>query len=150
MGEIAREAKLQHLENRLVDGFELIEKRREEGIDVSALEAFWIHLLDQYEELLEREDPAPQIQRIKDIRPKRCSGCNGLILWRFTTAGARMPLDAEITEQEGRGVYVLEGDEYCKPYDPLFYGTTAQRHMNHWTTCPARGRFKNRKRRPMD
>lgn len=42
---------LQRFERRLDDGFMLIEQRRAEGIDVTALEAFWINLLHQYEAL---------------------------------------------------------------------------------------------------
>lgn len=42
---------LQRLEQRLNDGYELIEKRRDAGLDVSKLEDFWIDLLHEYEEL---------------------------------------------------------------------------------------------------
>jgi len=45
---------LAHFERRLSDGFRLIEERRAAGIDVSALEEFWINLLHQYEALCDR------------------------------------------------------------------------------------------------
>lgn len=45
------EDSLSHFERRLNDGFRLIEERRAAGIDVSALEDFWIDLLHQYEAL---------------------------------------------------------------------------------------------------
>lgn len=41
---------LQRLEERLNDGYELIEKRRAMGLDVSKLEDFWIELLHEYED----------------------------------------------------------------------------------------------------
>lgn len=45
---------LAHFERRLEDGFHLIEERRAAGIDVTALEDFWIDLLHQYEVLCDR------------------------------------------------------------------------------------------------
>lgn len=42
---------IERLEKRLADGFQLIEQRRAAGIDVTALEEFWIELLHQYEAL---------------------------------------------------------------------------------------------------
>lgn len=45
------EETLAHFERRLDDGFRLIEERRAAGIDVTALEEFWIDLLRQYEAL---------------------------------------------------------------------------------------------------
>lgn len=45
------EQTLEKFERRLDDGFRLIEERRAAGIDVTALEAFWIDLLHQYEAL---------------------------------------------------------------------------------------------------
>lgn len=45
---------LAHFERRLEDGFQLIEERRAAGIDVTALEEFWIDLLHQYEALCDR------------------------------------------------------------------------------------------------
>lgn len=47
---------LQRLEQRLNDGYELIEKRRAQGLDVTELEDFWIELLHEYEERC-NEDP---------------------------------------------------------------------------------------------
>lgn len=41
---------LSRLEQRLNDGYELIEKRRAGGLDVTKLEDFWIELLHEYEE----------------------------------------------------------------------------------------------------
>jgi hypothetical protein len=41
---------LRQLEQRLNDGYELIEQRRSAGLDVSKLEDFWIDLLHEYEE----------------------------------------------------------------------------------------------------
>jgi hypothetical protein len=41
---------LRRLEQRLNDGYEVIEKRRNAGLDVSKLEDFWIELLHQYED----------------------------------------------------------------------------------------------------
>ena len=41
---------LQVLEQRLNDGYELIEKRRAAGLEVTKLEDFWIELLHEYEE----------------------------------------------------------------------------------------------------
>jgi hypothetical protein len=42
---------LRRIEQRLNDGYEMIEKRRNAGIEVSKLEDFWIELLHEYEEL---------------------------------------------------------------------------------------------------
>lgn len=42
---------IERLEQRLADGFQLIEERRAAGIEVTALEEFWIELLHQYEAL---------------------------------------------------------------------------------------------------
>lgn len=148
---IARSARISRQEQRLVDGFELIEQRREAGLDVSKLEAFWLQVLHEYEALLEGDielEITPEIQRLKEIR--RCQGCGAQILWRITPQGRNMPLNAETTAEEGQGVYILEGETDCKPYDPLFTGVTADRHMSHWGTCPNAARFKNRKSRPME
>ncbi len=41
---------LARLEQRLNDGYELIERRRAAGLDVTRLEDFWIELLHEYEE----------------------------------------------------------------------------------------------------
>lgn len=43
------EETLRRLEQRLNDGYEMIEKRRADGIDVTKLEDFWIELLHEYE-----------------------------------------------------------------------------------------------------
>jgi hypothetical protein len=40
---------LRRLEQRLNDGYEMIERRREAGLDVTKLEDFWIELLREYE-----------------------------------------------------------------------------------------------------
>lgn len=41
---------LRRLELRLNEGYEMIERRREAGLDVSKLEDFWIELLHEYED----------------------------------------------------------------------------------------------------
>jgi hypothetical protein len=41
---------LLRLELRLNEGYEMIERRREAGLDVSKLEDFWIELLHEYED----------------------------------------------------------------------------------------------------
>ena len=41
---------LARLEQRLNEGYELIEKRRAAGLDVTKLEDFWIELLHEYED----------------------------------------------------------------------------------------------------
>ncbi len=46
-------SRLRYLEERLNDGYELIEKRRDAGLDVSKLEAFWMQLLHEYEGMCE-------------------------------------------------------------------------------------------------
>jgi hypothetical protein len=145
-----RNAQIARYEQRLQDGYELIERRREAGEDVSKLEDFWSVLLQEYEALLEAEPPALEVTKIKGRRPRPCSGCRQPILWRITPAGERMPLDMATTTEEGRGVYILEGDDHCKPYDPLFSGVGAPRHMNHWATCPQAHQFKRRSPRPAD
>jgi hypothetical protein len=43
------EPALRRLEQRLNDGYELIERRRAAGLDVTRLEDFWIELLHEYE-----------------------------------------------------------------------------------------------------
>lgn len=43
------EQTLHRLEERLNEGYELIEARRAAGLDVSKLEDFWIELLHEYE-----------------------------------------------------------------------------------------------------
>jgi len=43
-------------EQRLNDGYELLEKRREAGLDVSKLEDFWIELCQEYRERY-KDDP---------------------------------------------------------------------------------------------
>ena len=40
---------LRRLEERLNEGYEMIERRRAGGLDVSKLEDFWIELLHEYE-----------------------------------------------------------------------------------------------------
>ena len=40
---------IQTLEERLNTGYALIDKRKEQGIDVTKLEDFWIQLLHEYE-----------------------------------------------------------------------------------------------------
>lgn len=40
---------LRRLEQRLNDGYEMIEERRAAGLDVTKLEDFWIELLHEYE-----------------------------------------------------------------------------------------------------
>lgn len=42
---------VRHLEERLNDGYELIEARQAAGRDVAELEDFWIKLLHEYEAL---------------------------------------------------------------------------------------------------
>ena len=46
---------LRRLEERLNDGYEMIEKRRMAGLDVSKLEDFWIELLREYEARCDHE-----------------------------------------------------------------------------------------------
>lgn len=46
---------LRRLEQRLNDGYEMIEKRRMAGLDVSKLEDFWIELLHEYESRCDQE-----------------------------------------------------------------------------------------------
>ena len=46
---------LRRLEQRLNDGYEMIEKRRTAGLDVSRLEDFWIELLHEYEARCDHE-----------------------------------------------------------------------------------------------
>ncbi len=51
-----------------------------------------------------------------------CAGCGASILWAFTPAGKRMPLDAE----------------------PLTDPPGTLTHMNHWTSCPVRDSFRSK------
>lgn len=45
------EVSLDRLEQRLEDGYRMIETHKRAGADVADLEAFWIDLLHQYEDL---------------------------------------------------------------------------------------------------
>lgn len=49
------EQSLRRLEERLNDGYEMIEQRRQAGLDVSKLEDFWIDLLHEYEARCDNE-----------------------------------------------------------------------------------------------
>lgn len=75
----------------------------------------------------------------------RCDGCGADIIWRFTEQGARMPLDAEPTQETGQGIYVLNGKDTCLAYAPMLHGYDVERYMNHWATCSKRELFTRRK-----
>ena len=48
-GRSDQERHIRTLEERLNNGYELIDKRRAAGLDVTKLEDFWIELLHEYE-----------------------------------------------------------------------------------------------------
>lgn len=136
--------RLKTLEERLNNGYALLEQKRAAGYDVSRLEDFWQQLLQEYEALSEEVGEAEGMSVPKrDIR--KCDGCKGPIVWRFTPDGARMPLDAGETMETGKGVYVLEGSDRCRQYEPLLDGAGRARHMNHWATCKNRDAFRKKK-----
>ena len=71
----------------------------------------------------------------------RCRGCGKTILWRYTPAGNRMPLDPEPVPP-AQGTYVIVDKDYCRPSEPMFDGQGTDHHMNHWTTCVKRDEFR--------
>ena len=55
-GKAERERHIRTLEERLNNGYELIDKRRAAGLDVTKLEDFWIALLHEYEQAVDDLD----------------------------------------------------------------------------------------------
>lgn len=83
----------------------------------------------------------------------RCSGCNAEILWAYTEAGKRMPLDAAPLpwDKVTPGAYWLDGHR-CHAAAPMFDPPGLTYHMNHWATCPQAEHFraKTPKRKAME
>lgn len=72
-----------------------------------------------------------------------CTGCGAAILWAYTSAGKRMPLDAE-PSATAPGSYRIEGNK-CYPAEPLTDPPGTVTHMNHWASCPVRDSFRSKK-----
>lgn len=53
-----------------------------------------------------------------------CRGCGDPILWYTTTAGKKMPVNADATVIEREGASYVRSDE------------------THWATCPEAGKFR--------
>lgn len=63
---------------------------------------------------------------------KKCDSCNAAIIWAYTAAGKRMPLDAAVSEH---GTIMLDGKGVASVVD-LFNKAAGDRYVSHFATCP--------------
>lgn len=87
-----------------------------------------------------------------------CKGCGAEIIWIKTSAGKKMPIDAEpvwIKLEHGGDTFVRRdgtmvfgkkiGDAYDNEEDPDT--NLIEAHESHFATCPKGGKFRNRQPR---
>lgn len=89
------------------------------------------------------------------MRVEQCRSCRAPLLWAVTTAGAKMPLDANpvIRAGEPAGLYVLV--KATTDGAPLAVAVSAvsglagieqaATYLTHYATCPDAGRYRRRK-----
>ena len=79
--------------------------------------------------------------------PRRavCAGCSAPVIWRFTPAGKRMPLDPDPVASPAPGTFRLEGEHRCIPAEPMFDPPGSTYYLAHWATCPQADQFKPHK-----
>lgn len=84
-----------------------------------------------------------------------CQGCGAEVLWVRTSAGARMPIDAEpvwIRTDMGHNTFVRTDGSFAfgmkagdADDDPA--GAFAEVHESHFATCPVGGKFRRPRER---
>lgn len=73
---------------------------------------------------------------IKAGTVRRCGSCGAPIVFRYTPAGKRMPLDLSPDAIATTTTYVLDGEGGCKPAEPMFDPPGETYHTCHFDTCP--------------
>lgn len=75
-----------------------------------------------------------------DLTTRPCEGCGAMIVWAWTPAGKRMPLDPDPVAASDH-TWVIEGDR-CRPSEPMFDPPGTVHHQTHWVSCSERDRFR--------
>lgn len=73
-----------------------------------------------------------------------CKGCGRPIIWAYTEAGKRMPLDPEPVPDALVGTFVITGNQ-CRSSSPMFDSPDTVHHMAHWSSCPVADSFRGKK-----
>lgn len=77
-------------------------------------------------------------------RTAPCRGCGADIIWKYTEAGKRMPLNAESIPEPVAGAYRIDG-QHCIAAQPMFDPPGTVYRLNHWATCPVADSFKEKR-----
>lgn len=72
---------------------------------------------------------------------RRCRGCRAEVIWTFTDAGLRSPVDA-VPSQRGTFSLSWTDGRVQSSYVPVDLRNGETLYVSHWGTCPNREDFR--------